>query len=116
MSHFWKIKTMGVEVKLCVCAADMLTQTEREKAEIIFKSCEKIGQSMDDTVPPEERPQLLPDNKPPAMKRVEATERHLKKDPEQGMAYDKQMEEMKEMQFSRKLSKQEMDNCKGPVH
>ena len=32
------------------------------------------------------------------------------------MAYDKQMEEMKEMQFSLKLSKQEMDNYKGPVH
>jgi len=31
-------------------------------------------------------------------------ERHLKKDPEQGLAYDKQMKEMKEMQFSRKLS------------
>ena len=50
------------------------------------------------------------------MKRLESTERRLKKDPEQGVAYDKQMEEMKEMQFSRKLSKKEMDNYKGPVH
>ena len=50
------------------------------------------------------------------MKRLESTERRLKKDPEQGVAYEKQMEEMKEMQFSRKLSKKEMDNYKGPVH
>ena len=32
------------------------------------------------------------------------------------MAYDKQMEEMKEMKFSRKLSEEEMDNYKGLVH
>ena len=59
---------------------------------------------------------MLPDNTPLAMKRLEGTERRLKKDPEQGAAYDKQMEEMKEMQFSRKLSKEELDNYKGPVH
>ena len=59
---------------------------------------------------------LLPDNKPLPMKWLESTERRLKKDPEQGAAYDKQMKEMKEMQFSRKLSKEEMDNYKGLVH
>ena len=33
------------------------------------------------------------------------------------MAYDKQMEEMKELQFSRKLSKEtETDSYKRPVH
>lgn len=59
---------------------------------------------------------LLPDNKPLAMKRLESTERRLKKDPEQGVAYDKLIEEMKEMKFSRKLSKEEIKNYKGPVH
>lgn len=44
------------------------------------------------------------------MKWLESTERCLKKDPKQGVAYDKQMEEMKEMKFSRKLSEEEMDN------
>ena len=116
MSDFWKTETMGVEVKPCVCAADKLTQAEREEAEIISKSCEKIGNQWMIPYPWKKDPVLLPDNKSLAMKRLEATERRLKKDPEQGMAYDKQMEEMKEMQFSRKLSKQEMDNYKGPVH
>ena len=59
---------------------------------------------------------LLPDNKPLAMKRLESRERRLKKDPEQGVAYDKLIEEMKEMKFSRKLSKEEIKNYKGPVH
>ena len=37
------------------------------------------------------------------MKLLDCTERRLKNDPKQGVAYDKQMEEMKEMKFSRKL-------------
>ncbi|XP_022798305.1 uncharacterized protein LOC111336463 [Stylophora pistillata] len=49
------------------------------------------------------------------MKRLESTVRRLKKDEEQGVAYDKQMEEMKEMKFSRKLSKEEIKNYKGPA-
>ena len=32
------------------------------------------------------------------------------------MAYDKQMEEVKEMKFSRKLSEEEMNNYEGLVH
>ena len=50
------------------------------------------------------------------MKRLESTERRLKNDPATGVAYDKQMEEMKELQFSRKLSKEEMGNYIWPVH
>lgn len=55
---------------------------------------------------------LLPENKPLAMKWLE---RRLKNDPEQGVAYDKQMGEMKGMKFSRKLSEEEIDNYKGLV-
>ena len=116
MSDFWKTEAMGVEVKPCVCEADKLTQAEREEAEIISKSCEKVGKQWMIPYPWKKDPMLLPDNKPLAMKRLESTERRLKKDPEKGVAYDKQMEEMKEMQFSRKLSRKEMDNYKGPVH
>jgi len=94
MTDFWKTETMGVEVKPCVYAADKLTQAEREEAEIISKSCRKIGNQWMVPYPWKKDPVLLPDNKPLAMKRLEATERRLKKDPEQGMAYDKQMEEI----------------------
>ena len=116
MSDFWKTEAMGVEVEPCVCEADKLTQAEREEAEIISKSCEKEGKQWKVPYPWEKNPMLLPDNKSLAMKRLESTERRLKKDPEKGVAYDKQMEEMKEMKFSRKLSEEEMDNYKGPVH
>ncbi|PFX31942.1 hypothetical protein AWC38_SpisGene3228 [Stylophora pistillata] len=107
---------MGVEVKPCVCEADKLKQAERVEAEIISKSCEKMGNQWKVPYPWKKNPMLLPDNKPLAMKRLESTERRHKKDPEQGVAYDKQMEEMNEMKFSKKLSNEEIKNFKGPVH
>lgn len=81
MSDFWKTETMGVAVKPCVCAADKLTQAEKEEAEIISKSCEKICNQWMVPYPWKKDPVLLPDNKPLAMKRLEATERRLKKRP-----------------------------------
>ncbi|XP_015747436.1 PREDICTED: uncharacterized protein LOC107327200 [Acropora digitifera] len=61
-------------------------------------------------------PALLPDNKSQAIKKLEATERRLMKNLEHAQAYDKQMVEMNEMAFSRKLSKQEFEGYRGPVH
>lgn len=59
---------------------------------------------------------LLLDNKLLVMKWLESMERCFKKDLEKGVVYDKQMEEMKEMQFLRKLFRKEMDNYKGLVY
>lgn len=39
---------------------------------------------------------ILPENKSQAMKKLEATERGLMKNPEQAQAYDKQMDEINE--------------------
>ena len=50
------------------------------------------------------------------MKRLESLENRLKKNPVQGEAYNKQMEEMEQMKFSRKLSKEEEQACQGPGH
>ena len=44
---------------------------------------------MNGTLPLEERLNLLPDKKPLAMKQLEFTERRLKRDPEQGKAYER---------------------------
>ena len=77
---------MGVEVKPCICEADQLTQAEREEAEIISKMCEKVGKQWMVPYPWKKDPMLLPDNRPLAMKWLESTEGHLKKDPEQGVA------------------------------
>ena len=44
LSDFWKTKSMGVEVKPCTCEADKLSQVDREEAEVISNSCQKVGQ------------------------------------------------------------------------
>ena len=56
MSEFWKTEAMGEEVKPCICEADKLRQAEREEAEIISKSREKLGKAVDGTVPLEKGP------------------------------------------------------------
>ena len=71
---------------------------------------------MDDSLPVEKDPNLLPDNKSLALKRLEGTERRLKSSPDQGESYDKRMKEMLEMNFCRKLSQEDMENFEGPVH
>ena len=107
---------MGVEVKPCVCEADKLSQVEREEAEIISKSCQKIGQQWMIPYPWRGDPEFLPDNRSLALKRLEGTERRLKSNLDQAKANDEQMTEMVKMNFCRKLSENEVKNYKGPVH
>lgn len=109
LSDFWKTETIGVKVKPCICEADKLSQVEREEAEVISQSCQKVGKQW-------MIPYLLPDNKSPALKRLEATERRLKSNPDQAKVYEEQMTEMVEMDFCRKLSEDEAKNYKGPIH
>ena len=71
---------------------------------------------MDDSIPLEKGPNLLPDNYSMALKRLEATERRLKSKPHQAKAYDEQMTEMVEMNFCRKLPKDKVKSCNDPVH
>ena len=116
MTDFWSTETMGVQVNPCYCEANTLTQTEREEARIIEQSCVKVDDQWMIPYPWKKDPNLLPDNKEQAAKRLESTERRLKKNPQQAEAYDKQIKEMEEMNFSRKLTKEEMEVYKGPVH
>ena len=116
LSDFWKTESMGVEVNPCVCEADKLSQVEREEAEVISRSCQKIGQQWMIPYPWKKDPNLLPDNKSLALKRLETTERRLKSNPDQAKTYDEQMTEMVKMDFCRKLSEDDVKNYKGPVH
>lgn len=116
LTDFWTTETMGVTVKPCVCDADKLSQTEREEAKLIEETCIKVGSQWMIPYPWRKDPTLLPDNKGLAMKRLESTERRLKRNPEQVAAYCKQMEEMETMKFARKLSKEEQNAYQGPVH
>ncbi|XP_022781652.1 uncharacterized protein LOC111322749 [Stylophora pistillata] len=116
LTSFWTTEAMGVAVKPCACDADKLTQAEKEEAELIEESCFKVENQWMIPYPWRKDPNLLPDNKELAMKRLESTERRLKRNPEQAEAYCKQMEEMEIMKFARKLSKEEQDEYHGPVH
>ena len=110
------LESMGVEVKPCVCEADKLSQVEREEAEIISKSCQKIGQQWMIPYPWRKDPKFLPDNRSLPLKRLEGTKRRLKLNLDQANAYDEQVTEMVKMNFCRKLSENEVKNYKGPVH
>ena len=116
LSDFRTTERRGIEVKPCVCEVDKLTQVEREEKIMIVNYAEKVGKQWMIPYPWEKDPSSLPDNKNQAVKRLESTERRLSKNPDQATAYDNQMVEMEEIKFARKLSNEEMENYKGPVH
>ena len=116
ISEFWKTESMGVLVKPCVCEADKLSQVEREEKALIDKSAQKIGNQWMIPYPWRKDPRSLPDNTNQALKRLELTEPRPSNNPDQAEAYHKQMVEMEEMKFSRKLSKEEIEKYEGPAH
>ena len=58
----------------------------------------------------------MPNNYSQVLKKLESTERRLMKQSDYADAYDKQVKEMEELNFSRKLNKRELEDWKGPVH
>ena len=116
ISDFWVTEAIGVAITPCLCLTNKLSQIEREEAKTVQSSCQKIGSQWVVSYPWKSRdPALLPDNNFHAIKKLEATVRRLMKNPEHAQAYDKQMVEMNEMAFSRKLSKREFKDYRGPV-
>ena len=79
LSKFWTMKAMGVAVKPCICSADKLTQLEREETRIIQSSCKKMGNEWMIPYPCKADPKLLFDNRSQAFRKLEATERRLRK-------------------------------------
>ena len=78
LTDFWKTETMGVAVKPCVCEADTLTQIEREELRVIENPCKKVGNQWMIPYTWRKDPNLLPDNKSLALKRLVSTERRLR--------------------------------------
>ena len=107
---------MRVAAKPCECDADKLSAVEPKELKIIEDSCQKIGRQWPIPYPWKRDPKELPNNEVQAKKKLEATERRLSRTPEHAAAYDRQMMEMTEMQIARKLTKQELETYKGPVH
>ena len=108
MADFWSTETMGVAVKPCNCETDKLSPIERKEAKVIEDSCQKIGNQWLVPYPWKRDPKELPKNEVQAKKKLEATERRLSKTPEHAAAYDRQMMEMTEMNFARKLTQKEL--------
>ena len=116
MTDFWSTESMGVAIKPCNCEADKLSSFERKEAKTIEKSCQKIGTQWLIPYPWKRDPSTLPNNRLQAEKKLEATECRLAKNPEHAKAYDEQMTELTEMNFSRKLTKEQMTAYKDPIH
>ena len=116
MSDFWTTESMGVEGKMCSCETKKLSPIEAYEAKIIESSCQKVGSQWLVPYPWIKDATELPDNRSQAEKKLEATERRLAMNPTHAEAYNKQMEEMTEMNFSRKLSSEELESYKGPIH
>ena len=107
---------MGVEGKMCSCETKKLSPIEAYEAKIIENSCQKIGNQWLVLYPWVKDAKELLDNRSQAEKKLEATERQLAKNPKHAEAYNQQMDERREMNFSRKLSNEELKSYKGPVH
>ena len=86
-----------------------------KEAKVIEDSCQKIGGQWPVPYPWKRDPKELP-NKVQAKKKLEAIEHCLSNTPEHAGTYDKQMLEMTEMNIAWKLTKQELETYKGPVH
>ena len=116
MTDFWTTESMGVEGKMCSCDSKKLSPIDAYEAKIIEDSCKKIGNQWLIPYPWVKNAAELPDNRTQAERKLEATERRLAKNPNHAEAYNKQMGEMSEMNFCRKLSNEELESYKGPVH
>ena len=100
LCNFWTTEAMAVAVKPCICSTDKLTQLEREETRIIQSSCKKMGNQWVIAYPWKADPKLLPNNRSQAIKKLEATERWLQKNPENTEASNQQIQEMEQMKFS----------------
>jgi hypothetical protein len=83
---------------------------------IIEESCSLEDNKWTMKYPWKRDPKELPDNYTHVVRRMESTERRLLSQPDHAESYNSQMKEMEDMTFSRKLTKKEIEEWKGPVH
>ena len=98
------------------CEGNKLTPVEQKEVTIIEDSCQKIGMQWLIPYPCKRGSSTLLNKRLQAEKKLEAAEHQLAMNPEHTEAYDKQMIKLKEMNFARKLTKEDMTAYKGPTH
>nr|XP_054771658.1 uncharacterized protein LOC129279581 [Lytechinus pictus] len=113
LSEFWRMESQGVS---CQCQETKLTLDEQKEEEIIRASSQKKGKQWEIGYPWQRDPNELPDNKSQAVKILESTEKRLSRNPEHAEAYNKQIHELEEMGFAKKLTAADIEKYEGPVH
>ena len=100
--EFWKTESMGVAVSPCTCEVAKMSPEEAVKLKLIEESSKLQGSKWIIKYPWKRDPNCLPDNYSQVVKKLESTERRLKKNPERAKMYNKQIKEMEEMNFCQK--------------
>ena len=104
MQDFWTTESMGV------ACPDKETDEQR----VITEACQKIGKQWLVPYPWQKDPRSLPDNIAVVEKMLCGTEKRLLRNPEHAKAYDKQIKEMVQMGFAKKLTVGEVESYSGP--
>lgn len=116
LTDFWTSESMGVQSSSCRCEPSPLSQQEKVEEQIIRESSRKIGNQWEISYPWRKDPNPLPDNRAQAEKILCSTEKRLARNPDHAEAYGKQMTELVENRFARKLTEKEVTEYEGPVH
>ena len=116
MTDFWTTEATGVSSKSCECNSENLSPIELHEKKSIENSCERVGNQWMVGYPWKKDRNLLPDNRSQALKKLETIERRLMKDPDSAKKYDKQIREMTELNFARKLSEEKISRRSSALH
>nr|XP_054775091.1 uncharacterized protein LOC129283281 [Lytechinus pictus] len=116
LTDFWSSESMGVQSSSCHCEPSPLSKQEKVEEQIIRESSRKVGNKWEIAYPWRKDPNLLPNNRAQAEKVLCSTEKRLARNPDHADAYRKQMRELIENGFARKLTENEVAQYEGPVH
>ncbi len=118
LTEFWKSESMGVSISPWQCPPNKMTPEKQKGLKLIEGSCYLEKKKWTVNYPWQKNPQLLPNNYSQVLKKMESAERRLSKQPDHAESYDEQMKEKEdqEMKLFRKLTKDEIEEWKGPVH
>ena len=116
LTSFWSTESMGVAISPCTCKESELPPAERAVLKEIEESCQNQERKWIMKYPWKKDPQSLPNNCPQVLKKLETIERRLVNQPEYANSYNEQIQEMEQLGFARKLTNEEMEDWKGPIH
>ncbi|KAG1697393.1 hypothetical protein GQR58_006003 [Nymphon striatum] len=115
LTDFWTTESMGISCQKCECELTDIGSERLQEAKMISDSCRKIGQQWQIAYPWCKDLTLLTNNVAYAERRLKSTEQRVLRNPKLATSYAEQMNELVDLGFARKLSKEEIKSYKGPV-